>query len=90
MNGEDITQFNIRSFYDHSRRRRTTLAKYIFLLQINKDRERSEHLIKKWGKEKHKPAANEVSTLWGKENQRKELRLCSSITGERIEKCYNA
>ena len=45
MNGEDITQFNIRSFYDHSRRRRTTLAKYIFLLQINKDRERSEHLI---------------------------------------------
>lgn len=44
MNGEDITQFNIRSFYDHSRRRRTTLAKYIFLLQINKDRERSEHL----------------------------------------------
>ena len=23
MNGEDITQLNIRSFYDHSRRRRT-------------------------------------------------------------------
>jgi hypothetical protein len=52
MNGEDITQFNIRSFYDHSRRRRTTLAKYIFLLQINKDRERSEHLIKKMGERK--------------------------------------
>ena len=70
MNGEDITQFNIRSFYDHSRRRRTTLAKYIFLLQINKDRERSEHLIKKMGKEKHKPAANEVSTLWGKKDKK--------------------
>ena len=53
MNGEDITQFNIRSFYDHSRRRRTTLAKYIFLLQINKDRERSEHLIKKMGERKN-------------------------------------
>ena len=52
MNGEDITQFNIRSFYDHSRRRRTTLAKYIFLLQINKDRERSKHLIKKMGGKK--------------------------------------
>ena len=53
MNGEDITQFNIRSFYDHFRRRRTTFAKYIFLLQINKDRERSEHLIKKNGGKKN-------------------------------------
>lgn len=68
MNGEDITQFNIRSFYDHSRRRRTTLAKYIFLLQITKTVSRANTLLKKWGKEKHKPAANEVSTLWGKKN----------------------
>jgi len=30
-------------------------------------REQSEHLIKKWGKEKHKPAANEVSTLLRKQ-----------------------
>jgi hypothetical protein len=52
MNGEDITQFNIRSFYDHSRRRRTYPRKIYLLASNNKDRERSEHLIKKWGKEK--------------------------------------
>ena len=50
MNGEDITQFNIRSFYDHSRRRRTTLAKYIFLLQITKTVSRANTLFKNGGK----------------------------------------
>ena len=61
MNGEDITQFNIRSFYDHSRRRRTTLAKYIFLLQINKDRERSEP---------NKPREKRAPYYGGKKNQK--------------------
>lgn len=69
MNGEDITQFNIRSFYGHSTRRRTipshnissscsinkALSEAKTLLKrerksTNKDREQSEHLIKR-GKE---------------------------------------
>ena len=31
---------------------------------------RYDALLIKWGKEKHKPAANEVSTLWGKKDKK--------------------